>query len=97
MPFNSMHQCSSSCAAICGGIALLWILLSSGLLMATWNKVVSELFKMKKVNYWQALLVLFTIAVLCAPAKMGRGCGKGGACPYDHASKEAATTEAAPH
>jgi hypothetical protein len=66
-PFGG--TCWFSCLALCGG----WLLLTSGLLFFTWNKVVCTVVSMKKVKYWQALLALATVCVLVMPLKRGRG------------------------
>ena len=79
-----MLSCSSGCAVTCVGIAALWILASSALLMFTWNKVITDIFKFKAVKFWQALLVVFTLGVMCLPSKVGkhRGCSNHG-CPLE--------------
>ena len=61
-----MKTCSTGCAGTII-IGLLWLLASSGLLFLTWNKVIAELTKLKKVKYWQALLVVATICMFCIP------------------------------
>lgn len=74
--------CWLSCILLCAG----WLLVSSALLYYSWNKVVCALTSMKKVKYWQPLLVLATISVLCMPCMQRKhGCcnAKKGECPYE--------------
>jgi len=49
-----------------------WLLLASLLLYFTWNNVIGSLFKVKKAQYWQALLLVTTILVFCAPRYIKR-------------------------
>ena len=72
----------TACALTCVGMFVGWLLIASAFLFLTWNRVISELFKMKDVKYWQALLFIATICALCAPRayyKM-RHCGEHGIC-----------------
>ncbi|MDO8493790.1 MAG: hypothetical protein Q7S68_00435 [Deltaproteobacteria bacterium] len=47
-----------------------WWVVSSILLFLVWNKVVAALTNVKTGKFWQALLVVLTIAVLCIAPKM---------------------------
>lgn len=61
---------------------LAWLLISSGLLTLTWNKVVAAMMKVKAAKYWQALLLVITLCVFCAPRYyMHKGC-----CGHHHSS-----------
>jgi hypothetical protein len=51
---------------------LVWLLVGSGLLFLTWNKVICSFAKLKQAKYWQALLLLTTICVLCVPCHLRR-------------------------
>jgi hypothetical protein len=91
-----MNCCGGpSCIATCIGIALAWLLVASGLLFLTWNRVVGAVAKVKPVKYWQALLFLVTVGVLFAPCaamkkRHGCGAGHGQSCPFDrHAQPKA--------
>jgi hypothetical protein len=81
---NGPH-CWVSCILICIG----WLLVSSGLLLLTWNKVIATITKVKTVKFGQALLFITTVCVLCAPRyymKSRHCCHEGkGQCPYEHA------------
>ena len=46
---------------------VIWWFISSGLLLLTWNRVISTMTKVKTAKYWQALLLVATISVFCAP------------------------------
>lgn len=47
--------------------AIGWWLIASAFLMLSWNSVVAAIANVKKVKYWHVLLVVLTLAVLCAP------------------------------
>ena len=64
-----------------------WLLLASGLLWATWNRVFKTVFGAKSVKYWQVLLALVTVVVLALPAmhmhmRMKHDCGSKQPCPH---------------
>lgn len=69
---------------------LVWLVAASGLLVATWNKVICDIFKMKPAKHWQCLLFLLTLSVLCIPrmymhrhhSECCQGMMKGDECPY---------------
>ncbi|MEW6055549.1 MAG: hypothetical protein AB1540_02970 [Bdellovibrionota bacterium] len=67
---------------MCALICIAWWLVASGLLFLTWNKVVTAFTKLKPAKYWQALLLVATVCVLCAPRYYSkyRGCGSVGSC-----------------
>jgi hypothetical protein len=84
------------------GIYLIWLLITSGLLTLTWNRVMNVITKVKAVKYWQALLFLLTVSALCLPCAMKSSCGwakkehcayssdsSKGDCPYSHKNSEA--------
>ncbi len=67
----------------CGGwwmwvvpMSVLWWLFCSMLVWYTWNNVVSVVTTVGKLSFKHALLVVFTLACLCAPHRMA-GCWKG--------------------
>ena len=62
-----------------------WLLVGSTLLWLTWNKVIAAHAKVKAAKFWQALLLLTTVLVLCGPKYLARHHDKGGCC--DHSSK----------
>jgi len=80
----------SPCMVMCTLLWVGWILVSSGLLFLTWNKVIAGIAKVKTVKFWQALLFIVTIFVLCAPRyyMMKRHCGHKGECTYEKGSKQ---------
>lgn len=68
---------------------LVWFALATYLLFYTWNTVLAPVFSFKKVKPIQALLVLVTLTVLCAPKHfMGHhmGCNKMG-CHHEKGHK----------
>ncbi len=83
-----MYSCWPSCIAM--GVA--WLLIASALLFFAWNKVLVPLFAFKKGKFWQALLLLVTVCVLCLPcaSKKHGQCGHGhsGACSTGHCEME---------
>jgi hypothetical protein len=63
---------------------VVWFVIASMLLHTTWNRVVVALTGAKQAQLWHAFLVVFTLAVLCAPhhwAQMG-GCGAKSCCKW---------------
>ena len=91
-----MNTCAngSCCWVTCTIIATLWLLVGSGLLFLTWNKVIVSFTKLNKAKYWQALLLVVTVMFLSLPryymqrSMMHRGacfshkCDKKDECPY---------------
>ena len=77
-------ECGSCCGWTMVGYGLLWWVVASLALFATWNHVVAKLFKAQRAKWWHPFLVLFTAAVLCAPCMGSRGWGHGGGgkCPF---------------
>jgi hypothetical protein len=82
---NGCWDCSPGCWAICILWAIGWWLIASALLLMSWNSVVAAIASVKRVKYWHVLLIVLTLAVLCAPLCCGRGhckdqrsCGEGG-------------------
>ncbi len=74
------------CVFTCIALAIVWFFVGSYLLFLTWNKVVSQITKLNAMKYWQALLVIVTLLVLCAPKyayKMHHRMGymRGADCP----------------
>jgi hypothetical protein len=67
-------------------ICLAWLLVSSGLLMLTWNKVVAAMIKVKSAKYWQALLLVATLSVFCAP-RYFMHCGHAKGCSHSCSHK----------
>jgi hypothetical protein len=65
---------------ICVLAALGWWLIASGLLLLSWNRVVTTFVTVKKVKYWQVLLVVLTLAVLFVPLCHGRQARRGMMC-----------------
>jgi hypothetical protein len=62
-----------------------WWLIASALIFFSWNKVIAVLFKMKQAKYWQALLVIATLSIFCAPKYFGKGhYGKRSGKGYHH-------------
>lgn len=59
----------------CFGWLVVWWLVASVFLYFAWNKVVASLAKLGLVTYWQALLIVATIAVFCGPSHMARRYG----------------------
>src|SRR6478752_5577524 len=90
---NTPCQTHTGCCLMSIGIYLLWLLITSGLLTLTWNRVVNTIIKVKAVKYWQALLFLLTVTALCLPCAMKSSCGwaKKDHCAYSncHHSGEA--------
>lgn len=80
-----MHSCWPTCVAM--GVA--WWLIASALLFATWNKVLVPLFAFKKGKFWQALLLLTTVIVLCIPCASKKGCPRAGKCESGHCEHHA--------
>ncbi|MBL4818504.1 MAG: hypothetical protein JKY15_04635 [Deltaproteobacteria bacterium] len=60
--------------------AAVWWLIASALLFYTWNEAISKVTSARKIQFKHALLLVITMAVLCAPSYMRGFCGKGG-CP----------------
>jgi len=98
---------NTACPIVCYGIPILWGLVASGLLLLSWNKVVVPLSNVKAAKYWQALLIVVTLAVVCFAPKMmmkksshyghwNKKC-TGSTCPYSknssNDSKSADTQE----
>jgi len=82
-----MPCATSGCAISCIAIMVGWLLVTSGLLFLTWNKVMVPQFKMKKGSFFQALLIVVTLAAFCLPSKMnrrgkywGKSCGDHSQC-----------------
>lgn len=46
---------------------MLWWVGASALLYFSWNKVVATLTTAKQAKFWQALLIVATLAAFCAP------------------------------
>jgi hypothetical protein len=82
-----------------------WWLIASGLLFLTWNKVISAVYKVKTVKYWQVLLLVATICCFVAPRAWMNRCGSShchkqhcqhesgeskGDCPYSRSSGDKA-------
>lgn len=63
-------------------MAVAWILVVTTLSFFTWNKVVVAQTKFKKIEWWQVLLVVITIASICVPHHRGGRHGKG-SCNYE--------------
>jgi hypothetical protein len=63
------HSCNygGTCWMTMALYGLAWFGLASLLLWLTWNRVVSVLFQMKKVHFFQALLVVAMGVVLLLP------------------------------
>ena len=61
---------------------IVWILVLSLLLFFSWNHVVCHVTKLKKVVYWQALLIVLLFAAVKVPHYMKRyyGMHGGGMC-----------------
>ncbi len=62
----AMGSCGG-CAGKCAAFFVGWWLLSSALLFVSWNHVVATLTNVKKAKFWQALIVVATMAAFCAP------------------------------
>jgi hypothetical protein len=56
-------------------MGIVWLLVSSFLLMFVWNTVVTSIAAVKKVPFWHALLVVLLLAVLFGPLCQGGPCG----------------------
>lgn len=70
-------MCESNCSIIgCWGIcflaAIAWWLFASGLLLCAWNSVVAKIANVKKAKYWQALVIVLALVVLCGPFVCGK-------------------------
>jgi hypothetical protein len=76
------------CMTFMVGGTLVWLVVASMFLFYAWNTVVSVLFHVKKVKYVQALLLVATMLVLCAPRllMMNKMCQQMGC--HDKASGE---------
>lgn len=56
-------------------VLLGWLLIASALVWQAWNRVICHVWAQPRtVRYWQALLLIVTVCVLCAPRTM-RHCG----------------------
>jgi hypothetical protein len=68
-------DCSAGCWLLCilGGIV--WLLVSSFLLMFVWNTVVAGIAAVKKVPFWHALVVVLFLVILFGPLCHGGPCG----------------------
>ena len=82
---NGCWDCSLGCWASCILGAIGWWLIASALLFLSWNRVIAAIANVKKVKYWHVLLVVLSLAVLCAPlcwrgdrCEVRRGCHKDG-------------------
>jgi hypothetical protein len=51
---------------------LIWLLIASFFVSLAWNKVLSPIFSWKNLSYVNALLLVFTLALLCAPKHMAK-------------------------
>jgi len=86
------HTGYSGCWFTAIGCVLLWWFVASALLFYTWNRVIASLGNVKKATFWQALLLVATLSVFCAPRYLSRGHGfsgmyggcSGSSCPYSH-------------
>jgi hypothetical protein len=83
-------DCSAGCWMMCilGGI--LWLLVSSGLLMFVWNTVVAGIAAVKKIPFWHALLVVLFLVILFGPLCHGGPRGGMMRCDDDKACMEEA-------
>jgi len=45
----------------------IWAVVTSTLLFFTWNEVIAHVTKLKKIKFIHAILVIATLAALCAP------------------------------
>jgi hypothetical protein len=64
--------CSPWCCVIGILVAIAWWLFASGLLLCAWNSVIASIANVKKAKYWQALVIVLTLVVLCGPFVFGR-------------------------
>src|SRR4051812_38870853 len=71
------------------GMFVIWWSVASALVWLSWNKVIGSLFKVKQAKFWQALLLLGTICLLCAPCSYLRG--PQGGFGHEHGGKNAVT------
>ena len=98
-----MHTCSyAPYGGVCWiGMAagwLAWLLISSGLLYLTWNRVLILQTKLKPIKLWHAILTLGTILVIFAPCSFLHrghsghhgmmGMHSGGCCHHDGDCKD---------
>lgn len=75
----------------CWGMGLAWLLLATAFVKLAWNHVVSQVWKLKTLRYWQVLLVLVAIIMLCLPRmayKKHMGCCHSEGKTCDHALKK---------
>lgn len=95
--------CGAGCCWMMVAGIVLWWLIASGMLVLTWNRVVTAFASVKPAKLWHALLVVATLAVLslpCLMSKRGMGrhhCGmdeKAG-CPW-HKGGDGRSGESAP-
>ncbi len=49
------------------GFGFAWWIIAAVLLYFSWNKVVADILQVRPGKFWQALLVVLTLAVFCAP------------------------------
>ncbi len=65
-----MMMCAASFCWMSFGLLVLWVLIASGLLFYTWNKVVCAQWSGRSpFQFYHALLVVLTILAFCLPAK----------------------------
>ena len=70
------YECGSPWCCVIGILAVIaWWLFASGLLLCAWNSVIAQIANVKKAKYWQALVIVLTIAVLCGPFVFSRHLG----------------------
>jgi hypothetical protein len=60
------------CWVLCILGAIAWWLFASGLLLCAWNSVVASIANVKRARFWQAMVIVLTLAVLFGPLFCGR-------------------------
>lgn len=61
-----MNCCSELLMFIVPAI-IIWWLVASALVMFTWNHVVTAVTSTKRMHYRHAMLLVFTLGILCGP------------------------------
>lgn len=72
-----------TCNVQCWVWALGWLLLATAFVKLAWNHVVAQIWKLKTLRYWQVLLAIVAVVMLCVPRmamKKHGECCKGGQC-----------------
>lgn len=69
---NTQMSCGSGCWFYMGLWCVGWWLITSGLVMVTWNHVLAQVTKVKAIKYWHAAIAILTVSFLLAPGAYSR-------------------------